>query len=421
MDATDDVIAEARSRTGLSRLGEESFHEGLVALFKGATEAGSFNELGWAVLRDQAIGLLSMRLRVEDWYQRHPQIGEQEISAPLFGLGLPRTGSTALSFLLGEDQRARSLLAWESMAPAPPPDPETYDTDPRIAETAVQMSLIDHMAPKFKTMLPSAPAGPTECLQIMALDFRSAMFGALGDNRFYDDWLLGCDMISAYRYHERVLKLLQWKFPARPWRLKSPAHMLSLDALLVVYPDARFVMTHRDIAQVIPSVVSLLDATSEFMREGPLAPDFAAHQAEYWERGLRKTLAYRDEGNEQRFHDIGFAEMRPDPLPAVGRLYHWLGEDLTADVIDRMRTWWDANPADKHGVHDYHPEDYGIDLDDLRVQFAFYNDRFGGDADAAKSQPTRAQEPEHVPRRPARQAVDEASNAQVRRRGLPGS
>jgi hypothetical protein len=376
MAMVDEVIAEARARSGLSDLGDERFHEGLVALLDGAEAAGSFNELGMAVLRDQAIGLLSTRLSVEDWYRRHPEIDDQEILPPLFGLGLPRTGSTALGFLLGEDPRARSLLAWESGAPTPPPDPATHDTDPRIGEAAVQISLIDEMAPKFKTMLPSSPTGPTECLQIMALDFRSAMFGALGDNRHYEAWMEGCDMVSAYRYHERVLKLLQWKFPTKPWRLKSPAHMDSIDALLEVFPKARFVMTHRDIAQVVPSVVSLLDATSEYLRNGPLAADFAANQAAYWERSLRKTLAYRDAGNEDRFHDIGFAEMRPDPIPAMERLYGWLDEELTDEVAARMRTWWDTNPADQQGVHDYHPEQYGIDVDELRADFAFYNDRF---------------------------------------------
>jgi Sulfotransferase family len=376
MSMADEVIAEARSRTGLTDLGAESFHDGLVALLDGAEAAGSFNELGLAVLRDQAIGLLRIRLEVEDWYRRHPDIADQEILPPLFGLGLPRTGSTALSFLLGEDDRARSLLAWECGAPTPPPDPATYDTDPRIAEAAAQIALIDEMAPKFKTMLPSSPTGPTECLQIMALDFRSAMFGALGDNRHYEAWLDVCDMESAYRYHERVLKLLQWKFPTKPWRLKSPAHMVSIDALLGVYPDARFVMTHRDIGHVIPSVVSLLDATSEFLRTGPLAPDFADNQVAYWERALRKTLAYRDAGNGDRFHDIGFAEMRPDPMPAIGGLYDWLGETLTDEVAARMRAWWETNPADKQGVHDYNPEQYAIDLDDLRTRFAFYNQRF---------------------------------------------
>ena len=41
-----------------------------------------------------------------------------------------------------------------------------------------------------------------------------------------------------------------------------------------------------------------------------------------------------------------------------------------------MRTWWETNPADKQGVHEYHPELYGINVDDLREQFAFYNHRF---------------------------------------------
>jgi hypothetical protein len=236
--------------------------------------------------------------------------------------------------------------------------------------------MIDHLAPHFKVMLPQSATGPTECLEILALDFRSAMLMALADNPGYTEWLLQCDMVPAYRYHERVLKLLQWKFPARPWRLKSPAHMQAIDALLEVYPEARFVMTHRDIAQVIPSVVSLLDATSEMLRNGPLADDFAARQATFWEHGIRKTLAYRDAGHDDRFFDIAFADMRSDPIKEITRLYEWLGTDLTEDVAARMLAWWESNPADKQGVHDYRPEQYGIDLDQLRTQFAFYNDRF---------------------------------------------
>ena len=300
----------------------------------------------------------------------------EEIAAPLFGLGLPRTGSTALSYLLAQDPRTRSLLTWESAQPTPPPDPATYDTDPRIDQAAATIVFLDELAPHFKVMLPMSPVGPNECLQILALDFRSAVFLALGDNPRYDAWFAECDMVSAYEYHRRVLKLLQWRFPTRPWRLKSPAHMQSIDALVQVYPDARFVMTHRDIAQVIPSVVSLLDTTSELLRGAALPDDFATRQADYWERGLRTTLAFRDGGHEDRFFDIGFSELRPDPIPAVGRLYDWLGEELTDEIAERMRTWQEGNPADKHGVHEYQPEQYGIDLDQLREQFAFYNDRF---------------------------------------------
>ncbi len=380
MSTVDTLLARARNRTGLDDYGDDSFLDGLVALIEGAEEAGTYNELGIAVLHDQAVEFLSNRLSIEDSYRRNPEIDDQVIEAPLFGLGLPRTGSTALSFLLAEDPRSRSLLTWETNSPAPPPDPATYDTDPRIADAAARISLMDAMAPKFKGMLPSSPTGPNECLQLLALDFRSAMFSAFGDNRHYDAWFADCAMVPAYRYHERVLKLLQWKFEPRPWRLKTPAHMQSIDALLEVYPEATFVMTHRDVAQVIPSVVSLMDATSEMLRDGPLAPDFAVKEAAFWERGMRNLLDYRDDGNDARFFDIGFTDMRTDPIGEIRELYAWLDVELTDEVADRMATWWNNNAGaaqrEKQGVHEYSPEDYDIDLDELRAQFAFYNERF---------------------------------------------
>lgn len=371
----DELIAQAGERTGLRDLGAETFHEGLVALLDSASEA-PLNELGIAVLHGQAVELLAVRLEVEDWYRRHPEIDEQEIPTPLFGLGLPRTGSTALSFLLAQDPQTRSLLAWEATAPTPPPEPATYRTDPRIADAAARAAVFDQIAPKFRAMLPTAPDGPTECLSLLALDFRSATFNSIGDNRGYERWLEQCDMVPAYEYHRRVLKLLQWKFPPRPWRLKTPVHMHSIPALLEVYPGSRFVMTHRDVTQVVPSVVNLLDVMSEALRSEPLSPDYADNQAGFWERAMRKTIAYRDDGHGHEFFDIQFADMQSDPLGEMQRLYAWLGDDLSDETADGMRAWWQESQRDRQAGHRYDPEDYGIDLDALRRRFAFYSDRF---------------------------------------------
>ena len=61
----------------------------------------------------------------------------------------------------------------------------------------------------------------------MALDFKSQIFQAFAQIPSYSDWLLDADLTSTYRYERRVLKLLQWGEPTRPWRLKSPdAHAL---------------------------------------------------------------------------------------------------------------------------------------------------------------------------------------------------
>jgi Sulfotransferase family len=105
---------------------------------------------------------------------------------------------------------------------------------------------------------PPTSTGPMECLDLMALDFKSQIFQAFAQIPTYSEWLAyKADFTSTYTYELRVLKLLQWGEPPRPWRLKSPAHVLSLDSLDRVFPDARFVMTHRDPTDVILSVADV--------------------------------------------------------------------------------------------------------------------------------------------------------------------
>ena len=49
--------------------------------------------------------------------------------------------------------------------------------------------------------------------------------------------------------------------PPTLWHLKTPVHMLALDALVEAYPDARFLWSHRDPTKVIGSVCSLIHYT----------------------------------------------------------------------------------------------------------------------------------------------------------------
>src|SRR5271167_1770249 len=102
--------------------GEDTWQEGLEVLVRALSTEGALNELGEEVFADQIVGYLQNRLEVEQWYAAHPEIDEQEIVAPLFGLGMPRTGSTALSFLLASDRARRSLRTWEASTPCPPPE-----------------------------------------------------------------------------------------------------------------------------------------------------------------------------------------------------------------------------------------------------------------------------------------------------------
>jgi hypothetical protein len=327
-----------------------------------------------------AIGsLLKRRLEIEDCYARHPEIEDQQIESILFGVGLPRTGSTALSYLLAKDASTRSLRQWEVSAPTPPPELATEASDPRLVAMKRALSETTNIPSELRSMLPTSPDGPAECLDLMAMTFRSMVLDVMAKTPTYGNWLLReCDFEPAYRYHRRVLKLLQWRRPPSRWRAKTPAHLLSIEALDSVYPDARFVMTHRPVSRVIPSVASVEAAVIRMVSGSPDLVYLGRHAEETWDLALRRFIAFRDRVGDDRFYDIAFDDMQSDPMAAMEGLYYWLGEELTTETRAAMGGWLKANEEDRQqaGQHRYEAADFGLDLGELEERFGYYEARF---------------------------------------------
>jgi hypothetical protein len=368
----DALLSDATEQTGLTDFGDDSFREGLDRLIASINAEATLNELGETVLPLLVTRLLASRLQVEDWYRRHPEIAQESITAPLIGLGLPRTGSTALSFLLAEDPHARSLRVWESGQPCPPPS-TVAPPDPRIAATEANVAIQQELNPRLSALIPTSPTGPMECQELMALDFRAHYFSAFAHLPSYTEWLLDAELTSTYRYERRALALLQWGEPGRrPWRLKCPSHLLWLDALDAVFPDARFVMTHRDPTDVMVSVVDVYHQVgTQFSRDLDLHY-IGRLNVDQWVTAMDRLLAFRDSGRDDRFFDIDFRTMQADPIGEVTRLYGWLGEPLTPEFAAGMTQWWEANAAQRD--ENVHPEPaaFGLDLDEVRARFAPY-------------------------------------------------
>lgn len=372
------LIAAAKQATGLENFGVDGWQEGLERLVDAANREARLSDMGVASFSGQAIMLLMRRLEIEDWYARHPEIDEQEIVAPLMILGLPRTGSTALHCLLGEDPAVRTMRNWEAMFPCPPPEAASYETDPRIALMDEQMARREALTPRMKQMLPSTSTSPTEDQLTMGYDFKSQIFQSSFRIPSYSAWFEEeADLVPTFEYVKRVLKLLQWKCPPKRWRLKNPTYSLFIAALDRVFPDARYVMTHRDVANVIPSVADLYFELSRNNTDQPDKPWMGEINRLGCEKGMRRMIAFRDAGNEHRFFDVPFAPFQKDPFPYVERLYAFLGEELTDEAVARMRAWRESTPRDKHGLHEYDPAEYGLSKEGLRAQYAFYHERFG--------------------------------------------
>jgi len=383
MNRVESLIERAKQAAGSDSFGADGWQEGLERLVHSAEREAHHTAMGAAVFEGMVVDLLKQRLEVEDWFARHPEIDEQDIVQPLIGLGLPRTGSTAFSCMLGEDPHVRTLRTWEPLKLCPPPEKATYDNDPRIALAEASMKVRDERFPRAKQMLPSTATSPTECQLIMGMDFKAQIFQAMHQVPSYVHWLhFEADLKPTYRWLKRVLKLLQWRCPSdlgphTHWRLKNPSHILWIDDLADVFPDVRFWMTHRDPADVIASVADLYFEYTKPFAETIDKAWLGAVNIEYCEEGMRRVIAFREAGNDDRFFDVKFAEFQSDPWPTIEALYHWLGEEFTPEARTGMARWRDETPADKHGRRAIEPGDYGLDKQSLRARFAFYLERFG--------------------------------------------
>jgi hypothetical protein len=114
------LMATARSETGLDDFGADDFVQRLWVLCDAMRREGGFNGAGVMQQHVFVLGLLKNRLLIEDLIGRHPEILDERIVAPIIICGLPRTGTTHLHNLMSADPRLRSLPYWESLEPVLP-------------------------------------------------------------------------------------------------------------------------------------------------------------------------------------------------------------------------------------------------------------------------------------------------------------
>ena len=125
-------------------------------------------------------------------------------------------------------------------------------------------------------------------------------------------------MEETYRYHRRVLRLLQWHCGPTLWHLKTPVHMFALDALVEAYPNARFLWSHRDPSKVIGSVCSLIHYTRSWSSDRDDSFELGAEQLDRWWVAVRRAMDFRERMGDERFADVSFSSLQTDPLGALG-------------------------------------------------------------------------------------------------------
>ncbi|MBL38807.1 MAG: sulfotransferase family protein [Xanthomonadales bacterium] len=375
----DEIRQQAIARAGFDDLGpDDGWRDGLGKLTEDYRRHARLTPIGRIAAHRHLVDLLANRLRMERDRAEHPEIESQPVPAPLFIVGLPRTGTTLLHMLLAQDPANRVPETWEVMHPAPIEGTE----DKRIRRAARELAWMERLAPGFRVMHPLAPRLPQECIAIDSHTLQGYEFQTTHDVPGYQRWFEQRDKHAVYRHHKRFLQYLQWQRPRlhkAHWVLKAPAHLFGLAELLAVYPDAGIVQTHRNPLKVMASLASLSTMLRAAFSESVDPRAVGREMARRWGGGLLGALEQRDSGRlpAERFLDIDYRAIVEDPIDTVKTIYARFDRELTPTAERAMRAFLAANPKDKHGAHRYSLEQFGLDADEQDRRFAAYRARFG--------------------------------------------
>ena len=373
------LLNKACAQTGLDDFGDDSFREALRVLLRAYETDAQLSFVGRICVHGDLVRLLSNRLRLIADRRRHPAIAAEVIRRPLFITGLPRSGTTFLHAMLAQDPAHRAPQVWEVMHPSPPPEQASYATDPRITTTARQLKWLDLLMPDFKKVHLIGARLPQECIAITSHAFRSYSFETMSAVHSYRVWHDSQDKRPEYEFHRHFLQHLQWRCPGQRWVLKAPGHLLALEALLQVYPDAGIVLTHRDPLKVLASCASFTEVLRNGFSDRVDKVSMARQVQQRWAEGAGLAVKFRQtQGNShQQLFDVHYVELLRDPMSMVRRIYEFFDLELSPAAETAMEQFLLANPKNKGGVHRYSLEEFGLNPETERRRFQFYLDFFG--------------------------------------------
>ena len=379
--APEPLMAAAREQTGLDDFGRRDFEERLEVLCQALRTEAGLSPAGVMAQHGLLSGLLRNRLLIEDRIRKHPEILDIEIAAPIIICGLPRTGTTHLHNLMSADPALRSLPYWESLEPVLS-DAEAAQaaaaggSDPRRARTEQALWLVDTVMPYFKRMHEMTVDHVHEEIQLLAIDFSTMLFETIAPMPSWRDYYLSHDQRSSYEYMRRILQVLQWERGGARWVLKSPQHLEQFPAVYETFPDATFVVTHRDPVSVTASMTTMLAYSARMAREQVDLPALGRYWSDRLERMLRACVEQRDVLPDHQAIDVRFDDFMADDVAMVERIYDLAGQPMTPEARQAMTDFMADHPRGRHGAVNYDLAQLGLDRAERRQGLAFYRDRF---------------------------------------------
>ncbi|WP_297489752.1 sulfotransferase [Acidocella sp.] len=366
----DEIVTAAREKSAAPDPASDSWREGLEILLKDHAQTGSLSERGEGIIKNRYVEALAGRMQVDEFARHNPAVFQVPVKRPVFILGMPRTGTTVASYLMAADPANRSMLRWEAYQGGAPAAPGALKSDPRcLAELAKDEAMLK-ANPGIAAAHWEPGDGPTECVHLLAQDFRSLMLAVLAETPTYHDWILFTNMASAFAHRKRVLQALQSTNGGR-WVLKMPSDALFIRQLFKTFPDAKVIWTHRDPYATFASSINMRGKSRPiFNKDAGLA-----YMRRFFPLQLALHVARPLEVAAERpgdIYNLYYDDMLADPLVQMKKIYAWLGDDWTGATQNGMETWLRENPQGRYGVHKYSLAEWGFTKQELEPYFSDY-------------------------------------------------
>ncbi len=376
--SADALMSQAAVTVGLDDFGDPSFLEPLGVLLESLRTEAPLSGFGRITVAVQIDQLLRNRLLLTELLRRNPEIHDIEIERPIIIAGLPRTGTTHLQNLISTDPAIRSLPYWESIEPFPAPDDEVGadGIDPRITRCDGNLSVLDQALPYFPRMFDIGTHHAHEEINLLAMDFSTMYFDTLAPMPTWREHYLADDQTPHYEYLRTVLKALQFLRGGDRWVLKSPQHLEQFPTLVRTFPDATFVVTHRDPASVVASMATMIAYTAR-MHLDPVDPVTIGHfWADLLSVMLNSCLDNRDALPADQSIDVRFDQFMADDLATVERIYALADQPFDDSAHAAIATYLAGHQRNRHGALIYDLSDFDLDTTSIRAGLSDYIERF---------------------------------------------
>ena len=377
------VLQFARDTSDVPIHRDDDFFGNLERFLLEGDRRGGFSEAGKNLLAAECANLIVQRSRLEALLNGHPEIAEVKIAAPIVIAGIPRSGTTNLSNIIGSDSRLRALSFWESKAPFPPNDPsqiQRISAEDRAQLGRQVMADIHALMPLSKLMYDISFADAMEELCFMAMAGCPLMYMPQTYTPDWNNWFYNeMNPTKMYSLLKRSLQALNWlQGLDKRWVLKTPHHLGFLPALNREFPDAHLIVTHRDPAS---STVSNATMNAYVLRETHETPDpqhgyeVAIHMADGMIGGLVRDIDHIDMASVTHVH---FHDYMADVMGTLESIYSAIELPLTEQARNELLAYIDAHPRGRHGGRlTYNPErDFGVTREQIRHRYQNYIDRF---------------------------------------------